>query len=63
VLLPNADQAIIPAEKLRDYLLNPDHPNNGGKARLYAALCYTAANWEDLAEDLRQQHLRFDAEE
>ena len=63
MLLPNVGQAIIPPEKLRDYLLNPEHPQNRGKARLYAALGYTAENWEELAEDLRAQHAPLDAEE
>ena len=63
MILPNAAHAVIPPEKLRDYLLNPDHPENGGKARVFAALGYTAANWEELAEDLRQQHVSLDAEE
>ncbi len=27
----------IPEQKLRDYLLNPDHPNNGGKAAFFLA--------------------------
>jgi hypothetical protein len=32
--LPNADKAIIDREKIADYLLNPAHPDNGGKAPL-----------------------------
>jgi hypothetical protein len=59
--LPNADLAIIPEGKLRDYLLNPDHPSNGGKAHLFAALGYRPENWSVLAADLRDQHLILDA--
>jgi hypothetical protein len=63
VQLPNADRAVIPVEKLRDYLLNVAHPQNRGKARLFAALGYTPGNWETLASDLRTQHLPNDATE
>ena len=55
-LLRNADRAIIEEQKLRDYLLNPDHERNNGKWRLFAALGYTQRNWERMAEDLREQH-------
>ena len=59
--LPNADRAVIPAAKLRDYLLNEDHPENRGKARLLRALGYGREDWGRLEEDLRQQHLVRDA--
>ena len=61
MLPPNADQAVIPAEKLRDYVLDERHRDNGGKARVLAALGYTRLNWELLAHDLREQHLTKDA--
>lgn len=61
MLLPNADQAIIPAGKLLDYLLDESHKDNKGKARVLAALGYTRRNWELLAHDLREQHLTKDA--
>jgi len=59
--LKNADRAIISEAKLRFYLLNPANPRNGGKARLFAALGYTAENWPRLATDLRLQHLAEEA--
>ena len=34
--LPNAAQAIIPVEKLVAYLLDPGHPDNGGKADFFS---------------------------
>jgi hypothetical protein len=61
VLLPNADQAIIPPEKVRDYLLNQEHKENRGKGRVLAALGYTPSNWQRLERDLREQHLTKDA--
>ena len=35
--LPNADQAKIDIAKLRDYSLNPVHPEGKHKARVFAA--------------------------
>ncbi len=49
--LPNADRAIVPVEKLRDYSLNPSHPEGKHKARIFAALLgFTAADAEKLRE-------------
>jgi hypothetical protein len=59
--LPNADRAIIPEAKLRDYILNPDHARNQGKARLFMALGYSRQDWARLETDIRQQHLAADA--
>jgi hypothetical protein len=61
VQIPNAAQAVIAPEKLRDYLLNPDHRRNRGKARFFVALGYSVVNWRVLAADLRSQHLTRDA--
>jgi hypothetical protein len=61
VRLPNADHALIEVEKLRDYLLHEDHPQNRGKARLFAALGYTRENWPLLEGDIRTQHLNQEA--
>jgi Domain of unknown function (DUF6883) len=61
--LPNAEEASIPAAKLRDYVLNESHPDNQGKARVFEALGYAPDIWEQLAADLRTQHLTKDAVE
>jgi hypothetical protein len=37
VFLPRADAAEISDEKLRDYVLNPEHPLGRHKARVFAA--------------------------
>ena len=43
--LPNANQALIDIAKLRDYSLNPLHPEGKHKARVFAAsLGFTAAD-------------------
>ena len=38
--LARAREAIIDNRKLRDYALDPDHPDRGRKARLVAAILY-----------------------
>ena len=40
--LPNADAAEIAPEKMRDYLLNPRHPDGAGKAAFFMALGFDA---------------------
>jgi hypothetical protein len=40
--LPNADRAFVAQEKIRDYLLNAAHPDNGGKAAFFMALGFRA---------------------
>lgn len=37
-LLPNLEHAVIAIEKLRDYVLNPDHPKGQNKARVFKAM-------------------------
>jgi hypothetical protein len=60
--LPNAQDAIIAPEKLRDYLLNPAHRRGGPKSRVLRAMGYEAQNWPQLEADLRSQHLSADIE-
>lgn len=62
MLLPNADQAEIAPEKLRDYLLSTGHPHGRFKARFLRALGFSAERWEELELALRTQHLTQDAE-
>jgi hypothetical protein len=51
--LPNADKAIIPPEKLRDYVLSFLHPVGKFKAMYFRSLGYTSENWEYLEADIR----------
>ena len=62
-MLPNADQAIIPPEKLRDYLTSATHPIGRFKAAFFRSLGYTEGNWQELDAALRAQHLSLDARE
>lgn len=61
--LPNAAEAIIAPEKLRDYLLSSEHPAGGHKSAFFDGLGYTREDWEVLERALRDQHLALDAEE
>ena len=46
--IPNADAALIPPEKLRDYLLDEQHPIGGSKAKWFRSLGYDSAHAEIL---------------
>jgi len=35
--LPNAHFAVVDREKITEYLLNSEHPDNGGKAAFFIA--------------------------
>ena len=61
--LPNAEQAIIAPQKLRDYLLSPSHQRGRHKARVFHALGFRAESWFVFETALREQHLTQDAEE
>lgn len=61
--LPNGENAVIAPEKLRGYLLNPEHRRGGSKAKLLESMGYRADRWQQLEADLREQHLTTDVEE
>jgi hypothetical protein len=52
--LPNAHLAIVDRQKITEYLLNPAHPDNGGKAKFFLRLGFTAEQWQVFAEALRR---------
>ena len=51
--MPNAAKAVVEREKVADYLLNPAHPDNGGKAEFFGKLGFRRNEWEILAAALR----------
>jgi hypothetical protein len=51
--VPNAHLAIVDREKIVDYLLNPAHPDNGGKAKFFLGLGFTPEQWQLFAEAVR----------
>ena len=54
MIVPNADKAIVDEAKTVQYLLNPAHPENGGKAEFFLSLGFSAARWHILAAALRR---------
>lgn len=55
-ILPNLHRVELDRRKLTEYSLNPDHPDNGGKAEGWRALGYDVDNpraRREAAEDLR----------
>jgi len=61
-ILPNAENAIIPIEKLIDYSLNPDREPNKAMA-FQKALGYNQSNADSLAENILSNLTHFDAVE
>ncbi len=59
--LPNADKAIIPPEKLRDYILSSSHPVGKFKAAFFQNLGYTSDNWQQLEAGIRSIINDYDA--
>ena len=51
--LPNAATAVVQREKVEDYLLNPAHPDNGGKAHFFEDLGFRRSEWRTLAKAFR----------
>lgn len=47
--LPGGERAIVPREKIVHYLLAPEHPEGGGKARFFLKRGYHASRPEELA--------------
>ncbi len=60
--IPNTENAIIPTEKIKDYLLSESHPVGRFKAVFFNSLGYSAQNWEILVNDIRTILLQNDAE-
>lgn len=53
-MLPHPDNAIIEPEKIRGYLLSPNHPVGRYKAAYFRSLGYSQENWQDLETDIRR---------
>jgi len=50
--LPNADQAVVPQEKLTEYLLSDTHTDGSPKANFFRSFGFTVTNWQELARAL-----------
>lgn len=51
--LPNAHLAIVDEKKVVEYLLNPMHADNGGKASFFQTLGFDRDNWRAFVTALR----------
>lgn len=58
MLLPNRDRATIDQQKLVDYLLNPSHPDNGGKAAFFEGWGFSRVNSNVLERAIRHMIAR-----
>ncbi len=56
--LPHAHLAIVEQGKIAGYLLNPAHPDNGGKAAFFFSLGFHVDDWPVLADAFRELALR-----
>jgi hypothetical protein len=52
--LPNSGSAMVEREKIADYLLNPAHPDNGGKAAFFLSLGFNEDDGQELALAFRR---------
>jgi hypothetical protein len=51
--LPNHDQAIVPREKVVNYLLSTSHRDGHSKATFFSIYGFSVAAWQTLADALR----------
>jgi hypothetical protein len=51
--LPNANLAVIDKKKVVEYLLNREHPDNGGKADFFLGMGFYENDWEEFRSALR----------
>ena len=52
--LPNHESAILPREKIRDYLLSTTHPDGRHKAAFFLRFGFNRDSWQTLGEALRR---------
>jgi hypothetical protein len=48
----NGKNLVIEEKKVKKYLLNPAHPDGGGKAKYFENLGYTHSNWKQFVAAL-----------
>lgn len=52
-MLSHAAHATVPEDKIKQYLLDINHPDGGPKAKFFLRHGYTLTSWSLLATDLR----------
>ena len=51
--MPHCESAMVPREKVTDYLLSPTHPRGSMKAKWFNALGYSIENFDELIGALK----------
>ena len=51
--LPNAEQAVVAEDKIRNYLLSLSHSLGRGKAKYFRGLGFRVETWQTMAQALR----------
>jgi len=54
--VPGAHLAVVEQAKIIDYLLNPAHPDNGGKAVFFDSLGFSRKEWRTAVGGFSQAH-------
>ncbi len=54
-----ADQLLIEEQKVRQYLLNTDHPDGGSKARFFIRHGFDPSGWRTFARAIRNHAMLF----
>ena len=62
IILPNANNAVIPIEKFTKYVLNPEHPSGKHKVLVFKSVFgYSISNAEILVSNTRESVRKFPA--
>ncbi|GET35750.1 DUF6883 domain-containing protein [Microseira wollei] len=56
--LPNYELAVVPQQKITDYLLSPTHPDGRSKEKFFTAFGFSLDDWETLKNALLR-HVAF----
>jgi hypothetical protein len=56
--LPKLDEAVVPPEKIQDYLLNVYHDEGSGKVQFFLHFGFSVAEWKELAQALMEKRNR-----
>ena len=51
-ILPNSENAVVSARKIREYLLNPEKMPGSAKARYFKSFGFELADWQDFRRSL-----------
>jgi hypothetical protein len=55
MILNNAQEAVVPLEKLTDYLLSQSHPEGKSKAKFFRGLGFNEGNVDLFTDSLREE--------